>query len=167
MTPLRQQAPHLTPAAPRVCRGLKGEGWVGGLVNKGWESEEKQWNKNNYPLDSPRQWHVPMLNKVLLWHGHTKLDVSKLGKDAKMAMVRGIIEDDATPPAFEKWLPADEERLKDLMKMKIEIGDTAVGRVAAVRKKELLASVPTMDGEERATLRRKLDQLEGIEPAAT
>ena len=118
------------------------------------------------PLESPRVWHVPMLNKILLWHGNAAKDLSKMGKEAKFALVRGIIENNTAPPAYEKWAPADEERLLDLKKMKIEMGDTAVGRVAALRKRELLASVPTMDEEEREVIRRKLDLYDGTVPTA-
>ena len=118
------------------------------------------------PLASVREWNIPRLNKVLLWHGRTPKELSDMRKEAKFALVRGIIENNTAPPAYEKWSPADEERLLDRKKMKIEMGDTAVGRVAALRKRELLASVPTMDEEERANFRMKLDELDGVAQTA-
>ena len=118
------------------------------------------------PLASAREWHVLMLNKVLLWYGRTPKELSDMRKEAKLALVRGIVENATPPPAYEKWLRADEERLAELKLLKIEMGDTAVGRTTSVRKRELYASVPTMNEEERANLRMKLDQLDGVVPTA-
>ena len=99
-------------------------------------------------------------------YGKTPKEVSEMRKEAKLALVHGIVENATPPQAYEKWLRADEERLAELKLLKIEMGDTALGRIAAVRKRELYASVPTMNEEERANLRMKLDQLDGVVPTA-
>jgi len=48
--------------------------------------------------------------------------------------------------------------------MKIEMGNNVVGRIAAVRKRELYVSVPSMDEEERVNIMIKLGQLDGVVP---
>ena len=85
--------------------------------------------------------------------------------------VAGPFEDDEDhvtyrPPVFTKWTPADEAALEEFKNRDIDMGDTALGRRVAIRKRELSASVRKMTAEERSALRRKLDETDLEEAAA-
>ena len=53
-----------------------------------------------------------------------------------------------------------------MKKMKVDMKDTALGRLEATKKRELAAAVPKMSQDERDQLRRKLDELDGIPATA-
>ena len=82
-----------------------------------------------------------------------------------LALVKDLLKNQQ-PPAYDKWTAAEEEHLQELKKMKVDMKDTALGRLEATKKRELAAAVPKMSQDERDQLRRKLDELDSVEPTA-
>ena len=64
------------------------------------------------------------------------------------------------PPVYQRWTREDEAKLVELRKKEIDIADTAFGRHVATKKRELTAAVDQMDKDERAALKRKLEELD-------
>ena len=81
-------------------------------------------------------------------------------KQAMMRMWNDICIRNAMPPAYCNWTIEDEAKFVELKKKEISMGDTAYGRLVAVRQREYSAAVDTMSKEDRDTLRTKLDGLD-------
>ncbi len=100
------------------------------------ESEEKQ---------DPRKLKDDELRTLLLWHQVPKKDIgTKPQKLAKWTQLAG-----KKPPVFARWLEEDESKLSKLKEKRIDINDTALGRLVAVRTKEQEAAFKTLKKSER------------------
>ena len=119
------------------------------------------------PVANPRPWLVPLLDRILLWHGKSKDELNERKANKLLWMKEIIDEQRHQPPRYDKWTTEDEDRLADLKKMEIDIGDTALGRHKALKKRECVASLNDMDRNERDALRRKLDMLDNSTTTTT
>ena len=64
------------------------------------------------------------------------------------------------PPTFKPWTEEDEKMLQAFKKEKIEMQDTNLGRMKAVEKMKMVASVSDMSKGKRDTLHHKLDAMD-------
>ncbi|KAL7532024.1 hypothetical protein ACHAWF_009676 [Thalassiosira exigua] len=95
---------------------------------------------------------------LLTWHQVPRKDWGN--KTNKVKLWKEILEKVTQPPSFEKWTEADDAKLEDLKKMEIDMKDTALGRQLSFEKRKMEAALESMDQDERAKLRRKLDELD-------
>ena len=74
-----------------------------------------------------------------------------------------ILDDGVQPPPFQKWTNEDEQMLYDRESREIDLGDTAYGRLQALKERELNATVLNMSREKRDELRMKFDAMDAEE----
>ena len=66
----------------------------------------------------------------------------------KVLAWKGIIDKNLQPPLFSRWTKADERKLAEASVTTVTIGHTALGRMVAMKKKELVLAAATMSNEE-------------------
>jgi hypothetical protein len=74
------------------------------------------------------------LNTLLGWYNIPKL--KDMSKEEKLEKWLEICKDGKQPPMYEKWTDEDENALQEASREDIDIGNTALGRLEAQRKKE-------------------------------
>ena len=79
-------------------------------------------------------------------------------RDEKLAKVTELWS--KASPVFDLWTDLDEEGLKNLKEMKIEMKDTALGRYQAQEKQRACVAIDNMDNNERADILKHLLDLE-------
>ena len=82
----------------------------------------------------------PELGALLLWY--TKETKSAQGlKATKLIKWNKIVAEGNQPPLLESWTTDNEAEIERLKKKDINMGDTAYGRMVALKKKELTAAL--------------------------
>jgi hypothetical protein len=81
---------------------------------------------------------VPELIALLAWYNIPK---EKMKKSQMVAKWKEIRLNHVPPPTFEKWGDSDEEELIQLKTTEEDISKTALGRYAALMKRQAFASV--------------------------
>jgi hypothetical protein len=71
-----------------------------------------------------------------------------------------IRADGEPPPAYDRWMDEDEQRLVALHTTNIDISDTQYGLEVAPKKRELEAAADHFNREERDELRKKWDAMD-------
>ena len=92
------------------------------------------------------------LDALLCWHGVPAGQVTTI----KPNMEKWVLICQNAPPPFEKWTDADEEALRSLKEKEIVMEDTAVGRLQAVRQRELEAVIPHLLADQLIGLETKI-----------
>ena len=72
-----------------------------------------------------------------------------------------------TPPEkcrLMPWTEADEASLERLKTTEIDMGDTALGRLEALKKRELKAAITTMTPEELEEIKLEIAEAENTDP---
>ena len=72
-----------------------------------------------------------------------------------------------TPPEkcrLMPWTEADEASLEHLKTSEIDMGDTALGRLEALKKRELKAAITTMTPEELEEIKLEIAEAENTDP---
>jgi hypothetical protein len=113
----------------------------------------------------PASYGVAQLNTLLAWHQVSVPPKSK--KADKLARWRDIVASKKAPPTYAKWTDEDEQRLVALQSNVIGIGDTALGREIALRKKECEAATLHFSREERRAMIQKLTDMDAAEAGET
>jgi len=110
---------------------------------------------------------VADLDALLVWHQAPKTKGAK--KADKLQQWMAIRADGYPPPAYERWMDEEEQRLVALNATNIEISDTQYGREVAPKKREVEAVVDHFNWEERDKLQKKWDafDVEDSEEATT
>ncbi len=101
---------------------------------------------------------VADLDVLLAWHQAPKTKGAK--KADKLQQWTVIRADGNPPPAYERWMDEDEQRLVALHATNIDISDMQYGREVALKKRELEAVVDHFNWEERDELRKKWDAMD-------
>jgi hypothetical protein len=105
-------------------------------------------------------------NLEALLHWYTLEPKAKMGlKPEKVRKWTKIVEDNTPPPVFDKWMDGDEAELQRWKKKDIKMGDTALGRLVATKKRQLDAAADHCNRSERDKLRAKLDLMDAFESA--
>ena len=112
-------------------------------------------NKNTDDLN------VGKLDALLAWHQVEKTKGAK--KADKLNQWKAIVADEKQPPPFSKWTNTDDEILENLRKKEIDIGDTAYGRMLALKEREFESAICNMTKEKRDEMRRKIDEMDLVE----
>ena len=86
------------------------------------------------------------LNVLLGWYKIAK--IADLSKDEKMEKWKKLRQDNVQPPAYDKWTDEDERKLIEASKEDLGIGDTAVGRLEAKRKRDFIQTSSKFTPEE-------------------
>ena len=86
------------------------------------------------------------LNVLLGWYKIAK--IGDLSKDEKMEKWKKLRQDNVQPPAYDKWTDEDERKLIEASKEDLGIGDTAVGRLEAKRKRDFIQTASKFTPEE-------------------
>ena len=101
----------------------------------------------------------PELGALLLWH--TKEAKSAQGlKAAKLIKWNTIFAEGTQPHLLESWTNENEAEIERLKKKDIKMGDTAYGRLVALKKKELTAALGKSTNKERDKWRVKTDLMD-------
>jgi len=98
-----------------------------------------------------------------------KSDIPKWEKMKKSDMIarwKEIRRNHVPPPIFEKWGDSDEEELVRLKSTEVDMSETALGRYAALMKRQAFASVLDFTDEEWTNL-KKLREEESTAMATT
>ena len=116
----------------------------------------------NTPTDKSKScWSSKELRVLLKWHQVPAKEMAD--KASRWTKWKSIVESKKKPPSLDKWGDEDEKKLVELKKTKIDIADTALGRLRATRQRELFASVGSMTPEQRQKLKQEIAAFE--EPA--
>lgn len=101
---------------------------------------------------------VTELESLLNWYQAPK--VKGALKADKLEQWKQILESGNEPPPFEKWTDEDDSMLHYLETKEIELGDTAYGRLLALKEREFGATLRTMSKAKRDELRMQLDAMD-------
>jgi hypothetical protein len=80
----------------------------------------------------------------------------------KVLAWKGIVDKNRHPPLLSRWTEADERKLAEASVTTVTIGHTALRRMVAMKKKELVLAAATMLNEEFEVLRRDWERREQI-----
>jgi hypothetical protein len=94
---------------------------------------------------------VPELTALLAWYNIPK---EKMKKSEMVAKWKEIRLNHVPPPTFQKWGDSDEEELIRLKTTEVDITETALGRYAALMKRQAFASVLDFTDEEWTNLKK-------------
>ena len=86
------------------------------------------------------------LTTLLTWHKHPK--VAGMKKDAKFVEWMEIKNRGKAPPAFERWIDGNKEKLLKAQSDIVDMAHTALGQLEALKKKELTLAAMTMPDDE-------------------
>jgi len=106
---------------------------------------------------------VQDLTTLLAWYNIPK---EKMKKSDMIARWKEIRRNHVPPPIFEKWGDSDEEELVRLKSTEVDMSETALGRYAALMKRQAFASVLDFTDEEWTNL-KKLREEESTAMATT
>ena len=81
---------------------------------------------------------VQDLTTLLAWYNIPK---EKMKKSDMVTRWKEIRNNHVPPPTFERWMPQDELGLEQLKTTEIDMAETALGRYAALMKRNAVASV--------------------------
>ena len=101
---------------------------------------------------------VADLDLLLAWHRVPKTKGAKKLDNLQQWMA--IRAGGDPPPAYERWMDEEEQRLVPLHATNIDISNTQYGREVAPMKRELEAVADHFNREERAELRKKWDVMD-------
>ena len=90
------------------------------------------------------------LKTLLSLHRVTNLD--KMIKEDKIRRWEDICRRGLHPPTIERWTDDDENALQQASRLDLEVGDTALGRLAEQRKKEFRLTARKFTEEEWAEI---------------
>ena len=79
-----------------------------------------------------------------------------------LAWKGSIVDENWQPPLFSRWTEADERKLAEASVTTVMIGHTALGRMVAMKKKELVLAAATMSNEEFEVLRQDRERRQQI-----
>ena len=115
---------------------------------------------------SPESYSVKDLDCLLAWHQVKDLP-PKAKKEQKITRWKEIVASRKPPPPYERWTEDDEQQLVSLQSEDVTgIEDVMFGREVALKKRELEAAANHFTREERAAMRRKLEEMDDAEDAA-
>ena len=80
------------------------------------------------------------LGYLLIWYTK-EANSAQVLNDAKLIKWNTIVAEGTQPPLLESWTTDNEAELEGLKKKGFEMGDTAYGRLVALKKKELTAAL--------------------------
>ena len=105
------------------------------------------------------------LTTLLAWYNIPK---EKMKKSDMIARWKEIRNNHVPPPTFERWTPQDESGLEQLKTGEIDMAETALGRYAALMKRNAVASVMDFTEEEWESLKslKEADAVERSQVAA-
>ena len=93
---------------------------------------------------------VQDLTTLLAWYNIPK---EKMKKSDMVTRWKDIRNNHVPPPTFERWMPQDELGLEQLKTAEIDMAETALGRYAALMKRNAVASVLDFTDEEWESLK--------------
>ena len=96
------------------------------------------------------EWTATDLKTLLSLHRVTNLD--KMIKEDKIRRWEDICRRGLHPPTIERWTDDDENALQQASRLDLEVGDTALGRLAEQRKKEFRLTARKFTEEEWAEI---------------
>ena len=96
------------------------------------------------------EWTATDLKTLLSLHKVTNLD--KMIKEDKIRRWEDICRRGLHPPTIESWTDDDENALQQASRLDLEVGDTALGRLAEQRKKEFRLTARKFTEEEWAEI---------------
>lgn len=105
------------------------------------------------------------LDTLLKWYQVPAKDVPN--KPKKVEKWVEILDKLLEPPVFEEWTDHDEALLEELKTKELEIGDTALGRLRDLKKRELIASVAVMSKDELDLLQKEINDCTGSDLGMT
>ena len=95
-------------------------------------------------------WTMMDLKTLLSLHKVTNLD--KMIKEDKIRRWEDICRRGKLPPTIERWTNDDENALQQASRLDLDVGDTALGRLAEQRKKEFRLTARKFTEEEWAEI---------------
>ena len=98
---------------------------------------------------------VPEMAALLVWYNIPR---EKMKKQQMVAKWKEIRHNHLTPPVFDKWNDSDEEELIRLKTEEVDMSETALGRYAALMKRQTVASVLDFTDEEWENLQKLRDE---------
>mgnify|MGYP006169808191 FL=1 len=99
---------------------------------------------------SDSNWTMMDLKTLLSLHKVTNLD--KMNKEDKIRRWEDICRRGLHPPTIERWTDDDENALQQASRLDLDVGDTALGRLAEQRKKEFRLAARKFTEEEWAEI---------------
>jgi hypothetical protein len=96
------------------------------------------------------EWTATDLKTLLSLHKVTNLD--KMNKEDKIRRWEDICRRGLHPPTIERWTDDDENVLQQASRLDLDVGDTALGRLAEQRKKEFRLAARKFTEEEWAEI---------------
>ena len=93
---------------------------------------------------------VQDLTTLLAWYNIPK---QKMKKSDMVTRWKEIRNNHVPPPTFERWMPQDQLGLEQLKTSEIDMAETALGRYAALMKRNAVASVLDFTDEEWESLK--------------
>ena len=122
------------------------------------ESNSKAEEKALALLEQGKSLSVADLDVLLAWHQVPKTKGAK--KADKLQQWMAIRADGEPPPAFDRWMDEDEQRLVALHMTNFDISDTQYGREVPLKKRDLEAEADHFNQEKRDELRKKWDGMD-------
>ena len=98
------------------------------------------------------------LDTLLKWHNVQKDQNNK--KEFKLIHWHQIWEEQIELPQFERWTSEDELKLTALKAMKIDMSETAAGKLEERKKREAHLAVRKMNREERDCLKQTITTMD-------
>ena len=99
---------------------------------------------------------VQDLTTLLAWYNIPK---EKMKKSDMIARWKEIRRNHVPPPIFEKWGDSDEEELVRLKSTEVDMSETALGRYAALMKRQAFASVLDFTDKEWTNLKKLREEV--------
>jgi hypothetical protein len=96
------------------------------------------------------EWTATDLKTLLSLHKVTNLD--KMNKEDKIRRWEDICRRGLHPPTIERWTDDNENALQQASRLDLDVGDTALGRLAEQRKKEFRLAARKFTEEEWAEI---------------
>jgi len=107
---------------------------------------------------------VTELAVLLAWYNIPK---EKMKKPQMVAKWKEIRLNHVPPPVFERWNNSDEEELMRMKTSEVDMSETALGRYAALMKRQTAASVLDFTDEEWANLQKFRDEAQKLRDEAS
>ena len=80
-------------------------------------------------------------------------------KSHKLAFWMNIVESQASPPEYVKWMDEDESKLEQIKSKQLTISNTALGQFWSEKKRELEQTLKSMEHRERNEILSKLQAI--------
>jgi len=100
------------------------------------------------------QLNATELEKLLLWHDVPKKEMGN--KKEKLTKWKTILSSNQPPPLFQRWGPADEDKLQKLKESEINLNETALGRQKEIELKKMGTVIKHLNFHELDKIEEKM-----------